>query len=80
MIIPAMRLIFLLCFVKKLIIDWLQFTERREKAKSGKPRPIPNTKKFSMLEVKSPIRAARVRKAAMKAGLQGITIAPKKKP
>ena len=59
---------------------WFQFAERRENASSGKPRPTPKAVKFNMLEVKLLNKKARERNAAIKPGLQGMTIAPKKKP
>jgi len=51
-----------------------------EKARRGNPSPKPNARKLSMDGRKSVIRSERAKNAAMNAGEQGITIAPKKKP
>ena len=47
---------------------------------NGDPRPIPKERKLNMLEKKSPNKRALAKNVAMNAGLQGRTIAPKKKP
>jgi len=53
----------------------------KEKIKSGAPIPIPKATKLRMLFIKPVVdTVARVKSAMMKAGLHGITIAPKKKP
>ncbi len=80
MIIPAVKLIAFLFFVAKFIIFWLQLTEINEKARRGNPIPIPNPKKFSMLDAKLSMIKARAKNAPMNAGLHGRTIAPKKNP
>lgn len=80
MIIPAVKFIVFLFFVAKFIIFWLQLIEINEKARRGKPSPIPNPKKFSMLDAKLLMIKALAKNAPMNAGLHGRTIAPKKKP
>ena len=80
MIIPALKLIFLLCLVRNLIMFVLHFADKMEKAKSGKPIPSPKNKKLNMFVRGFWIMAALAKRAARKAGLQGITIPPKKNP
>ena len=50
------------------------------KIKSGAAIPIPNTKKFSMFNMKSVVVVLNANITIKEAGLQGNTIAPKKKP
>ena len=47
---------------------------------NGNPRPIPKERKLNILEKKSPNKRALAKNAVTNAGLQGRTIAPKKKP
>lgn len=54
--------------------------EIKENKRRGKPIPKPKNKKFIILEAKFEKRTALAKKAAINNGLQGITIAPKKKP
>ncbi len=77
---PVIRFIALLFFVKKPIMFLLHCPETKLKANSGAPSPNPNAIKLNMLEIKSPNKKALAKNAAIKAGLHGITIAPKKKP
>lgn len=70
----------LLFFVKKPIIFLLHCPETKLKINNGKPSPSPKARKLDMLEAKFPNKRALAKNAVIKAGLHGITIAPKKKP
>ena len=70
----------LLFFVKNPIIFSLHCPEIKLKINSGVPSPIPKARKLDILEIKFSNKRALAKKAAIKAGLHGITIAPKKKP
>ena len=80
MINPDKKFIFLWYFARNLIIVELQFAETIENRINGKPIPSPKNKKLSMLSVKLVIKAVLAKNAAINAGLQGITMAPKKNP
>ncbi len=54
--------------------------ETTERTNNGKPIPNPKNKKFDILAKKFVTKSARVKNAAINAGLQGMTIAPKKNP
>ena len=58
----------------------LEAVEISEKIRSGKPIPIPKNKKRRIFPRKSIVDIVLVKRTAMNRGLQGITIAPKKKP
>ena len=62
------------------MIIWLQLKEINENKSKGKPRPKPKKIKFKTLLRKLSKSRARAKKAPINPGLQGITIAPKKKP
>ena len=73
-------LIGFLFLVAKFIIDWLHFEETSEKNKRGNPRPIPKKTKFNIVLKKFENNKDLAKNAEINAGLQGITIAPKKNP
>jgi hypothetical protein len=54
--------------------------EISEKASSGNPIPIPKNTKLRMFSRKLVVETVLVKRTAINAGLQGTTIAPKKKP
>ena len=80
MIIPADKLIVFLFFVKNLIIELLHFRDIIENNKRGVPIPIPKNKKLNIFVKKFVTKRDLAKRAAIKAGLQGTTIAPKKNP
>ena len=63
-----------------MIIFLFHFADKIENASKGNPKPIPKAKKLIMLDVKLLNNNALAKKAAINAGLHGITIAPKKNP
>ena len=77
---PANRFIFLLCFVRKPIMATLLVADSNEKASNGKPRPNPNARKLRLFARNCVVVVARAKNAAIKPGLHGKTIAPKKNP
>ena len=58
----------------------LEAVETSEKIRSGKAIPTPKNKKRRRFPRKSIVDTVLVKRTAMNRGLQGITIAPKKKP
>lgn len=80
MTIPAAKLINLLYLVKNPIILLLHLTLNNENTSNGAPNPRPKNKNPNMLVAKLSNSKARAKNTATKAGLHGITIAPKKKP
>ena len=79
-IMPTVRFIFLLCAVKKLIMASVAVVEIAAKTRRGKPMPRPKNRKRSIFSRKLRADMVLVKRAAIKSGLQGTTIAPKKKP
>jgi hypothetical protein len=77
---PAIRLIPRRCSVKYAIIAVLLAVDRRENRRRGNPIPKPNDRKLRMFSRKSRVVNVLVNRTAIKAGLQGTTMAPKKKP
>ncbi len=77
---PEPRLISRLFFPRSEISVWLFADPISERTINGKLNPIPKKRKLRTFEAKPIIVSALVNKAAMKSGLQGITIAPKKNP
>ena len=80
MTIPAERLIFLLYLTRKPIVFWLDAAERNESASNGVPIPNPKDRKLSIFAKALVVIATLAKNAAINAGLQGITIAPKNNP
>lgn len=79
-IVPAIRLIILLFLVRKLIIASVAAEEIAAKTNRGKPIPMPKNRKRSTFSRKPVADMALVKRAAINSGLQGTTMAPKKKP
>ncbi len=80
MINPAIKLIPLLFLVKKPITDSLHWAEIIEKASKGRAIPIPKKMKLNRFVTKPMVDVLMANKTINDAGLQGKTIAPKKKP
>ena len=78
---PAPRLIHLFRVVRKPITTELLEDETSEKTSKGVPMPIPKARKLRILPKKLETEiVAWVSSTKIKAGLHGITNAPKKKP
>ena len=77
---PAIRLIFLLFLVRKLMTVWLHWAEIIENNNRGRAIPIPKKIKLSKLVVKLIVEVLIANKTIRDAGLHGKTMAPKKKP
>jgi len=77
---PVVTFILRLCCTRNFIIVALEACDIREKTKSGKPIPIPKNMNVIKLLTKSIEITLLAKSAAMNNGLQGTTIAPKKKP
>ena len=78
---PAILLIHRFLAVRKPITTELFADDINEKTSRGAPMPAPKARKLRMpLKKPDTERVALVRSAMIKAGLQGITKAPKKKP
>ena len=80
MINPAIKLIDLLFLVKNPITDSLHWAEIIEKASRGRAIPIPKNMKLNRFVTKPIVDVLIANKTINDAGLQGKTIAPKKKP
>lgn len=80
MINPAIRLIVLLCSVKKPIIVLLHCAETTANKSKGSDIPMPKNIKLNKLVIKSNVDVLIANKTTNEAGLQGRIIAPKKKP
>jgi hypothetical protein len=78
--IPAILFIHVLYFVKNEITTELTVVDKIEMKSKGNPIPNPNKIKFNIFVIGSTVNAARAKKAAIKPGLQGNIIPPKKKP
>ena len=70
----------LLCFVSHPMIAVLFPEEINENANNGNPSPNPKPRKLVIPDKNCVVVAALAKNAAIKAGLQGKTIAPKKNP
>jgi hypothetical protein len=70
----------LLYFVKNPIICFVHTCEKNASTSKGAPMPSPNMIKLRRLKKKSGSVKLLINRAAIKSGLQGITMAPKKKP
>ncbi len=77
---PTMRFIALRCLVRKSITASLAAEEIAAKTSKGKPMPIPKNTNCSTFITKLVVDMVLVKRAAMKRGLHGTTMAPKKKP
>ena len=80
MINPAIRLIFLLFFVKNPIIDLFHFDETAENINKGTLMPIPKKIKLKRFVTALIVVVVNANKTIREAGLHGITIAPKNNP
>ena len=80
MINPAIRLIALLCFVKKPITPTLHFADIIAKISNGSAIPIPKNKKLNKFVMNAIVEVDIAKRTIKEAGLQGKTIAPKKNP
>ena len=80
MINPAIKLIDLLFLVKNPMTDRLYCAEIIEKTSKGRAIPIPKNMKLNKFVTKSTVEVLIANKTIRDAGLQGKTIAPKKKP
>ena len=78
--IPAIILIARLYLTRKVIIFPLKVLDTIASTNKGNPMPRAKTKKLIIFSKNAIVSRAFVKKAAIKSGLQGITIAPKKNP
>ncbi len=76
---PATRFITLLYLLRKPIMVSAAAVETAAKTNKGNPIPMPKNRNRSMFSRKA-VETVLVKRAAIKRGLQGTTIAPKKKP
>jgi len=79
-IIPAIKFMIFLFFVKKFIIIWLLAADIIENNNKGNAIPIPKTIKFKRLVTKPKVDVLIANNTTNDAGLHGKTITPKKKP
>jgi hypothetical protein len=77
---PAIRFIILRRLVRKVIIVSVAVAERAARTKRGKPMPIPKNRKRSIFSKNPAVDIVLEKRAAINKGLQGTTMAPKKKP
>lgn len=77
---PAERFTHLPFFVRKLTIASVAAEEAPASTSKGKPTPTPKNKKRETFCAKSTVDTVLANRMAMNPGLQGTTIAPKKKP
>lgn len=80
MITPAVLLILDLCRPKKPMISLLFVLDMIVNSSSGIAIPIPNSVKFKLFSAKSAVDELSANNTVKDAGLQGSTMAPKKKP
>ncbi len=80
MMMPAVRLTHLPCFVRKFIIVAVAVEETPANTNNGKPTPIPKNRNRKIFCAKSTVDTALANKMALNPGLHGTTIAPKKNP
>ena len=80
MIIPDIKFIVLFFLVKKPITFLLLAADINEKSNSGRPIPIPKSKKLNKFVIKLMVDVLMANKTTSEAGLQGRTIRPKNNP